>query len=136
MIKKLENWKKLVQIRSIVLKNLEDARKSKVIGNSLEAKIILILGGPLDSILESYQQFLPSLFIVSQVELNCPTEESQYSPKTEDLRVIVSRADGKKCERCWNYSLEIGQNPAFNNICLKCSEVLKQIGVHTLEPTL
>ncbi len=136
MIKKLENWKKLVQIRSIVLKNLEDARKSKVIGNSLEAKVILILGGQLDSILESYQQFLPSLFIVSQVELNCPTEESQCSPKTEDLRVIVSRADGEKCERCWNYSLEIGRNPAFSNICLKCSEVLKKIGVHTLEPTL
>ena len=136
MIQKLENWEKLVQIRSIVLKNLEDARKNKVIGNSLEAKIILILGGQFDSILESYQQFLPSLFIVSQVELNCPKKDSQCSSETEDLRVVVSRADGKKCERCWNYSLETGKNPAFNNICHKCSEVLKQIGVHTLEPTL
>ena len=136
IIKKLENWEKLVQIRSIVLKTLEDARTDKVIGNSLEAKVTLTSGSQFDSLLQNYQRFLPSLFIVSQVELGNPSGENQYSYEIEDLRVIVSRADGKKCERCWNYSFEVGQNPTFNSICSKCSEVLKQIGVNTLEPTI
>ena len=43
------------------------------------------------------------------------------------LEVTVQRADGKKCERCWNYSIHVGDNPRYPTICERCSEAIAEI---------
>jgi isoleucyl-tRNA synthetase len=43
------------------------------------------------------------------------------------LEVTVQRADGKKCERCWNYSTHVGENPRYPTICERCSEAIAEI---------
>ena len=68
--KRLENWPRLIAVRNAVLKALEVARQEKFIGGSLEAKICLSAEGDLQNLLEEYRTALPSLFIVSQVEVS------------------------------------------------------------------
>jgi len=43
------------------------------------------------------------------------------------VKVQVSRAAGKKCERCWNYSTHVGEDPEYTMICERCSRVLKEM---------
>jgi len=46
---------------------------------------------------------------------------------TSGVKIEVSKAPGKKCERCWNYSTRVGENPAYPTVCERCSAVLKEI---------
>jgi isoleucyl-tRNA synthetase len=41
--------------------------------------------------------------------------------------VRVARADGAKCERCWNYSIHVGENAAYPTICERCTAALAEI---------
>jgi isoleucyl-tRNA synthetase len=43
------------------------------------------------------------------------------------LEVTVQRADGKKCERCWNYSTHVGENSRYPAICERCSAAIAEI---------
>ncbi|PNZ07764.1 isoleucine--tRNA ligase, partial [Staphylococcus kloosii] len=102
----LEKWNKLMKLRDDVNRALEVARNEKVIGKSLEAKVII---GDNDNFKPSefLQQFsdLEQLFITSQVEVTSNVENGtayQYG----DIR--IEHAEGEKCERCWNYSTELG----------------------------
>lgn len=115
----LENrWEKLIEIRDEVNKALETKRQEKFIGNSLEAKVILEVNDRLLQFLSSYQDFLPTLFIVSQVEIKkSDSNESEY-------KVIIHRAEGQKCQRCWNYSPLVGKLD-LKDICPRCYHVLE-----------
>jgi isoleucyl-tRNA synthetase len=108
----LARWDRLMEVREVVLKALEEARQAKFIGTSLEARVRLQGAG-----LEDYAAELPALFIVSQVVLEPGSE----------LRAIVERADGTKCERCWKYSTFVGQDPDFPTVCDACSAALKEM---------
>jgi len=43
------------------------------------------------------------------------------------LEVTVQKADGEKCERCWNYSARVGENPRYPTVCERCTESLAEI---------
>jgi isoleucyl-tRNA synthetase len=128
MLQKLDDWDKLSEIRSEVLKVLETARKDKFIGQALEAKVQLVAGGDSLNLLKAYGSFLPYLFIVSQVELKDHVEPDKYYAETDSLKILVLRADGKKCERCWNYSLDVGQDADFDTACGRCTATLQEMG--------
>jgi isoleucyl-tRNA synthetase len=106
----LAEWDRLMEVRDVVLKALEEARQAKLIGTSLEARVRL----------QGYKGFeaqLPSVFIVSQVVLE-PGEE---------LKAVIERADGVKCERCWKYSTAVGQDAEFPTVCDSCSAALRDM---------
>jgi isoleucyl-tRNA synthetase len=54
-------------------------------------------------------------------------EGSARNPDGKSLWVEVAAAEGKKCERCWNYSTQVGSDPAFPTVCERCSAALKDI---------
>ncbi|MBS1876289.1 MAG: isoleucine--tRNA ligase [Acidobacteria bacterium] len=112
------NWDKLLPVRDQVLKSLETARQEKFIGTGLEARVHLDAGADLYPLLESYRAELPSLFIVSQVSL---------ANGAEGLAVKVEKADGSKCERCWKYRTDIGQDGDFPTICGSCASSVKEL---------
>ena len=60
-------WKQLLAIRTVVLSALEQQRREKVIGSSLEARVVLNVVPALYGFLQAYENELPTLFIVSQV---------------------------------------------------------------------
>ena len=107
---KLADWDALVAGREPVLKALEEARQAKLIGTSLEARVRL---GSTD-LLERYKGDLPALFIVSQVVLDSPEG------------IVVEHADGLKCERCWKYSVHVGEDAEYPTVCEHCSAALKR----------
>ncbi len=113
-----KRWGKLLSVRDEVNRHLEEARQKKLIGNSLEAKVILEAAqGELLSLLGQYEDELPAIFIVSQVE--CKESNS------EELHVGVSKADGEKCSRCWKYSTSIGMDSEHPEICETCLKVVR-----------
>jgi isoleucyl-tRNA synthetase len=44
-----------------------------------------------------------------------------------ELSIKIERADGKKCERCWNYSTHVGENARYPTVCERCTEALAEI---------
>ena len=109
-------WTMLFEIRDDVLRVLEDARVAKKIGSSLEAKVTLTAFGETLALLRKYEKDLRYIFIVSQVEV---VEGSQS--------ITVSRADGEKCERCWNYSTRVGESEQYPTVCERCVAALAEI---------
>jgi isoleucyl-tRNA synthetase len=126
---KMEEWESLAEVRAAVLIKLEEARNAKQIGGSLEAKVILSSGLPKrQNLLKKRLKELPALFIVSQVEIHDgPLKEATGGYNLSDLAIVVKKADGKKCERCWNYSTHVGENPRYPTVCERCSEALAEI---------
>jgi len=106
-------WTELLEVRSFVLKALEDARRDGLIGNSLEAKVVVKTSGDTSRLLEGFVLSLPSVFIVSEVELSDEAD-------AEEPAVSVSKAAGAKCVRCWNYKTSVGCNPLYPDICDRC----------------
>ncbi|HKD92402.1 MAG TPA: isoleucine--tRNA ligase [Terriglobales bacterium] len=108
------DWTELMGIRGEVLKALEEARAAKLIGGSLEAALTITADGPSYQVLHRYEGDLRALFIVSGVHL----------VEGAELNVTVSKAPGRKCERCWNYSIHVGEDPVYPNVCERCSKAL------------
>jgi isoleucyl-tRNA synthetase len=126
-----EKWERLAQVRSAVLVALEQARAAKTIGGGLEAKVHLHAGpeaAGLQKLLEEKQSVLPALFIVSQVVIHPSAIAASVPAETlPGLAIKIERADGAKCERCWNYSKRVGENPRYPTVCERCSEALAEI---------
>jgi isoleucyl-tRNA synthetase len=110
-------------VRDEVLKSLEAARNEKLIGAPLEARVRLSADGDLYPLLERYASELPSLFIVSQVELD---SAELAGADGQRLSVKVERAAGGKCERCWKYTTDIGSDARFPTICGQCAEAVEE----------
>ncbi len=126
-----EQWVRLAQVRAAVLVALEQARAAKSIGGGLEAKVKLHAGGEaagLQKLLQDRRGDLPALFIVSQVEVDGSAPEgAMQSEVLPGLAIKIEKADGAKCERCWNYSIHVGENKRYPTICERCTEALAEI---------
>jgi isoleucyl-tRNA synthetase len=107
-------------IRDEALKSLEAARDAKQIGKALDARLVLEAPADMAALLERYRAGLKELFNVSQVEV-------QTGPSPQVI-VTTFMADGKKCERCWNYSVHVGEDRRWPTVCERCSAALEQIG--------
>ncbi|MBD0371593.1 MAG: isoleucine--tRNA ligase [Pyrinomonadaceae bacterium] len=118
----LTRWAGIFEARDVVLRALEEARAAKTIGSSLEAKVIITASGGTHELLKRYAGELRYIFIVSQVELKQSAGEAGAP-----LGVEVVRADGEKCERCWNYSVHVGESERYPSLCERCVAVLGEI---------
>jgi isoleucyl-tRNA synthetase len=110
---------RLISLREAVLKELEKAREGKLIGNSLEAHVHLAAPAADEALYRKYEQDFCALFIVSAV-----TVEPGGSA---ELGVRVTRAEGEKCRRCWNYSAAVGRSPEYPQLCRRCEDVVREI---------
>jgi isoleucyl-tRNA synthetase len=126
-MERLQNWDRLIVVRNEVLKVLETARREKFIGNALEAKIELSAQGEWARLLEEYKAMLPMLFIVSHVELTLESLPDATASSIKGLLIAVRRAEGKKCERCWNYSTRVGEDSEWPTLCERCVPSVREI---------
>jgi len=109
----LDRYGRLLAVREEVLRALEGARRDKLIGSGLEARVAVRAEGEVLARLRAAAAELPALFIVSAVEL-----------AEGPMQVAVARAAGKKCERCWVWSEDVGAAAAHPTICGKCAAAL------------
>src|SRR6266403_3223582 len=117
-----KDWTTLRSVRDEVLKALEEARNQKLIGTGLEAQVSVTMPDPVYSLLKRYEGQLRYLFIVSAVSLVQASGNG-----TGGVHVEVKKAEGLKCERCWNYSTRVGEDKNYPTVCERCSAVLKEI---------
>ena len=130
-----EFWQQVRQIRTEVNKVLEQARIEKLIGSSLEAKALLYVANEdlrssikaLNPVSGNGIDELRYLFLTSQVEVLDTPEALQglkYNLESDSWGIGVVNADGQKCDRCWNYSIHVGESAEHPLICERCVAAL------------
>ena len=110
-------WDKLLEVRDDVNKALEESRNEKVIGKSLEAAVeIYSSDSEVVELLNSVDN-LHQLFIVSSVEVK------ENDGVAYDLATVkVTKAEGHRCERCWNIVEEVNEE----GLCPRCASILNK----------
>jgi isoleucyl-tRNA synthetase len=98
---------------------LEESRREKAIGSSLEAHVRIEADADHFKFLKPYEADLSSLFIVSSVTL------AQSAGGPEPVRVTVTKSSAGKCERCWNYRDAVGKDAVHPTLCDRCLEAIR-----------
>jgi isoleucyl-tRNA synthetase len=133
------SWAKLRSIRTEVNKVMESARNEKMVGSSTDAKVLLHTTdnqlrqhlqqlNPDDGLGDQRVDALRYLFLASQVEILDTPEaitQADYKTQADNLAIGVVKAEGDKCDRCWNYSTLVGSFPEDPTICERCEAALK-----------
>ncbi|MFX3674175.1 MAG: isoleucine--tRNA ligase [Paenisporosarcina sp.] len=120
-------YEQLMLVRDDVLKALEEARSAKVIGKSLEAKVTVYVKQDLLEVFDTNKIDFAQFFIVSDFKLAGLKEEAPEDALVLDVAsVIVTKADGEKCERCWTISSKVGEDAKHSTLCPRCADVVEQ----------
>ncbi|MBE5675000.1 isoleucine--tRNA ligase [Staphylococcus sp. SS87] len=121
----LDKWRTFMNLRDDVNRALETARNEKVIGKSLEAKVTIASNDKFNAseFLSSFDA-LHQLFIVSQVNV---VDKLDQGTTYEYGDIVIEHAEGEKCERCWNYSEDLGVVGELTHLCPRCQEVVKSL---------
>ena len=115
----VEKWTKMREIRSQVLKALEEARQKGLIGSSLEAKVVFKTSEPkMKEFLTNTLNLWPEASIVSQVALT--------EGLADKLDIVIEHAEGSKCPRCWQWKQDIGADSKHSDLCARCAQVLEE----------
>jgi len=125
-----ERWQRLMKLRDAVNVEIEKLRQSKVVGKSLEVKVVLRAAGDLDALVQRHRDDLPTVFITSEVVLDgAPSagEGAVYRESDDSWATIaVSRAGGVRCDRCWRYVPAVSSDPATLELCPRCESALAE----------
>ncbi|MDT2805779.1 isoleucine--tRNA ligase [Vagococcus lutrae] len=121
----LEKWKVFMTLRDASLKALEEARNSKLIGKSFEAKLTFYPEGEMKEFLTNFDGNLAQLLIVSQLEIK-EGEAPEAAHQFEDLAVLVEKAEGQVCDRCRAVKEDVGSHEALPTLCDRCAEIVEK----------
>jgi isoleucyl-tRNA synthetase len=119
------DWKRLGEIRELVLLELEALRFSKSIGKSLDASVVAIVEeGSTDGILlTKYESELAEFFNVSQATV----QSVGATQSNGSLLLQVKVAEGAKCARCWRTVSDVGADARWSEVCTRCADALDAI---------
>ena len=138
-------WANLLAVRAEVNKVVEAARVGKLVGANMDAKVYLhtldaeVADGlrPMGGSSGEGVDRLRYILLASQVEVMETREEAEavgapYSgvgvlPGGGELWVGVGRAEGSKCDRCWNYSTQVGSAVQHPTLCERCLPVVSSL---------
>ncbi|MEE3806923.1 isoleucine--tRNA ligase [Lysinibacillus fusiformis] len=119
-------WENIIDVRDDILKALEEARNAKTIGKSLEAKVTVYAKEDVVALLNDVNIDFAQLSIVSAFEVATIDEAPAEALALEHVSIVVEKATGEKCERCWSISETIGANEAHPTVCARCAEVVEK----------
>ena len=128
-----ERWRRLRGVRDAVNVQIERLRMQKIVGTSLEARVILRASGSSAELIERYADELPALFITSEVEVAVNSTGSDAGTAADDVwtepggavAIEVLPASGVKCSRCWRYVPALA--PAGDgDVCERCVDALAE----------
>ncbi|MCY4600596.1 MAG: isoleucine--tRNA ligase [Acidobacteria bacterium] len=128
-----ERWRRLRGVRDAVNVKIERLRKEKIVGTSLEARVILRAGGTSAELLERCEDELPALFITSDVEVEAGADGVDVDDAADDawsepggaVTVEVQPARGVKCSRCWRYVPSLATY-GDGDVCERCVDALAE----------
>ena len=129
-----KDWEILLQTRENLLRAFEPMRVTKEIGKSLDLQLEFIYepneasripGGYVQTYIK-YRDSLPELLGVSRVDLRQGAVSHPSHRHLVEYRKTV--ANGVKCERCWRYTGDVGDERRYPTVCLRCADALEKIG--------
>ncbi|MGB4507655.1 MAG: isoleucine--tRNA ligase, partial [Syntrophomonadaceae bacterium] len=124
-----QHMDKVLQVREVVTKALEEARSRKIIGHSLASKVIVYANDEWYKLLQGTPG-LEKIFIVSQLELvnsNQAVENGTNLENVDGIWVTVEPAQGGKCERCWIIDSSVSTEEEQPALCSRCSTVVEAL---------
>jgi isoleucyl-tRNA synthetase len=128
-------WKKLFELREAALPELEKERQAKTIGKSLDAILFFKLRSDELATARTHSDDLAEICGVSSVVIEETAPVTNLgtdigSLEVDFVRPVFARAargyNRFKCERCWYWETDVGQNPAHPTICGRCVEAVVQ----------
>lgn len=120
-----EKWDKIWEIRRKVYKQIEEERARGLIANPLEASVDIYLPSEYLGALSWLDSELSDILITSSANLHPLEEAPEQSDVIEDIRVVVSKAQGKKCARCWQIKESVGEDEEYPELCERCVSLLR-----------
>jgi isoleucyl-tRNA synthetase len=102
----------LLKLRGVIGQAVEQARQEKLIGNALEAAVVL--RGDTTSIRNMPKQELEEFFILSDLTLD----------QAESTSASIARTSNQKCVRCWRFLPTVGQSAEHPELCDRCESVV------------
>jgi isoleucyl-tRNA synthetase len=123
----MAQWQTIKELRSHVLKALEEARDSKMIGKSMEAKATLYLDDEIMKVVNELDVDLRLILIVSQLEVkslsDAPADAENFENK---MAVQITPAEGEVCERCRMTKTDVGSDANFETLCASCAQIVTE----------
>ena len=107
-------WSRLREIRSLVMKNIEEKRTAGEVGSSLQAEVDLSANPDDAAVLAGLGDDLRFVMITSRATVEV------LSPTGEGIKCMVTASRHVKCERCWHYRVDVGSNAEHPTICGRC----------------
>ncbi|MEK8047957.1 isoleucine--tRNA ligase [Ideonella margarita] len=114
----LAKWGRIREIRDVVNKDIEAVRTAGQVGASLQATLVITVGGDDAALLRSLGTDLKYVTITSAVEV----------VEGEALSVTVTPSTATKCERCWHYADDVGSHAGHAGLCGRCVSNLHGAG--------
>ena len=109
---------------------MEEKRIAGIIGQNLDARLTLFLADDRKKQLEATNTDLKDAFIVSSLVLRSFGEanpDCYTDPETEGIAIMVEKAPGEKCARCWSWNEEMGHDQRWPDVCPRCAKVLDEL---------
>ena len=123
----LEKWSEFMEVRSDVLKSLEEARNAKMIGKSLEAQVDLYVNDHNKELLDSLDADIQLLLGVSKLNVHSLDEAGDDADQYNNgVAVKVSVAPGETCERCRMVKEDVGSDSAYPTLCARCAKIVRE----------
>ncbi len=120
---------KILQVREVASKAMEEARNKKVIGHSLGAWVTIYASQEWLDLLQKTEQ-LDKILIVSRADVKTEAEKTDDAIALDEVSGIwvqVQAAEGQKCERCWIIDLSVGADAQHSSLCQRCAQVVEQM---------
>ena len=107
-----EKVTELLRLRGVIGQAIEKARQEKLIGNALEAAVVLHSNSKATN--ELSKEELEEFFILSDLTIQ-PAQEASAT---------VTKTDYQKCARCWRHREYVGKSKTHPDLCDRCESVV------------
>lgn len=123
----IEKWTRFMTLRDVVQKALEEARNEKLIGKSLMAKVTIYADQATSDLINSINNDVKQLLIVSDFEVVVGTENApETATKGDNVAVVVTAATGETCERCRVVKTDVGTHAENPTLCGNCASIVEE----------
>ena len=114
-------WQQVLAVKTEVNKSIEKMRNEQGLGASLEAKVTLFTNAEIAEKLAKLEDELRFVLITSAaVVVTDDKPANAIDTELDGLAVLVEKADGKKCTRCWHVREDVGSNSEHPELCSRC----------------
>ncbi|MBC7329590.1 isoleucine--tRNA ligase [bacterium] len=119
------NWDRILNLRRKIYKQIEEERAKGLISNPLEASVEVYLPEEDYQVLKIVDSKLSDILITSSASYHLLSEAPEESKEVEGIKVVISKAKGEKCARCWQIKESVGKDQEYPDLCERCASILR-----------